>query len=246
MDLTLASLNFLKRHCQANALTTVLVHSKRRMGQANALTGETDTQTLCRTYTCEVTATGTIFTGNTSVARSYTVKTAASSNIMADNSTLILFTDNGGKYTAGNSVTLRCGAVGYPTPIYEWYDTKGNKLAQSDSYEQVFLRFPPPQQSTESWFPNEYLEVREDDTKLIAKSLSSSEDEAEYQCKATSGNSKFVEAIRLVLADIEPAFNSTMDNSLYDIPGATVKIIFSLSQKGQLIDYALPSHTVIS
>ena len=28
------------------------------------------------TYTCEVTATGTIFTGNTSVARSYTVKTA--------------------------------------------------------------------------------------------------------------------------------------------------------------------------
>ena len=54
---------------------------------------------------------------------------------MDDNSTKILFIDNGGDPTVGDAITLRCGSSGYPTPRYEWYDTNDVKLLTSDVYE---------------------------------------------------------------------------------------------------------------
>ena len=54
---------------------------------------------------------------------------------MNDNSSQILFIDNGGKPKVGDAITLRCGACGYPTPSYEWYDTADKKLQTSDVYE---------------------------------------------------------------------------------------------------------------
>ena len=53
---------------------------------------------------------------------------------MSDNSSQILFIDNGGKAKIGEEITLRCGACGYPTPTYDWLDTNGNVLTSADRY----------------------------------------------------------------------------------------------------------------
>ena len=66
---------------------------------------------------------------------------SASFSLMNDNSSQILFIDNGGKPNVGEAITLRCGACGYPTPSYEWHDTNDEKLKTSDVYEvRLFKR----------------------------------------------------------------------------------------------------------
>ncbi|XP_063689480.1 neural cell adhesion molecule L1-like [Bolinopsis microptera] len=176
------------------------------------------------TYTCDVEATGTFFEGRTSTAKSYIVKTAASFSLMNDNSSQILFIDNGGKPNVGEAITLRCGACGYPTPSYEWHDTNDKKLQTSDVYER--------HSSNKIRYQNEYVEVLE--TSMIVKSIKAVDDDAEYKCAALTATSKSVESIRLTLSDTVPRFNSTMDNSQYNIPGATITIDFGLKVKGQI------------
>ena len=65
---------------------------------------------------------------------------SASESLMNDNATQILFIDNGGRPRVGDSVTLRCGASGYPTPGYEWHDTNDMKLTTSDVYDVSYFK----------------------------------------------------------------------------------------------------------
>ncbi|KAL5270522.1 hypothetical protein ACHWQZ_G001287 [Mnemiopsis leidyi] len=161
------------------------------------------------TYTCDVEATGSFFKGRTATAKSYSVKTAASFSLMNDNSSQILFIDNGGKPKVGDAITLRCGACGYPTPSYEWYDTADKKLQTSDVYEVL-------------------------ETSMIVKSIKATDDTAEYKCAALTANSKSVQSIRLTLSDTVPKFNKTIENSQYNIPGATVILDFGLEVRGEI------------